>query len=39
MATGTFAHLPPDIQQIAHLDADARIAHIRAERWIQHAAA
>lgn len=35
---GDFAHLPPDMHAIAQLDAEARVAHIRAERWIQHAA-
>jgi ATP-dependent protease HslVU (ClpYQ) ATPase subunit len=39
MATPEFAHLPPDVRPIAALDAEARIAHIRAERWVQHAAA
>ena len=34
-----FAHLPEDVRPIARLDAEARIAHIRAERWVQHAAA
>ena len=34
-----FAHLPEDVRPIAALDAEARIAHIRAERWVQHAAA
>ena len=34
-----FAHLPQDVRPIAALDAEARIAHIRAERWVQHAAA
>jgi type II secretory pathway predicted ATPase ExeA len=34
-----FAHLPQDVRPIASLDAEARIAHIRAERWLQHAAA
>ena len=34
-----FAHLPHDVRPLALLDAEARIAHIRAERWIQHPAA
>ncbi len=34
-----FEHLPLDVRSIAGLDAEARIAHIRAERWVQHAAA
>jgi hypothetical protein len=34
-----FAHLPADVRPVARLDAEARIAHIRAERWIQHATA
>ena len=34
-----FAHLPEDVRPVAALDAEARIAHIRAERWVQHAAA
>jgi hypothetical protein len=34
-----FAHLPADVRPLAQLDAEVRIAHIRAERWIQHAAA
>ena len=34
-----FAHLPEDVRPIALLDAEARITHIRAERWVQHAAA
>lgn len=34
-----FAHLPQDVRPIAALDAEARIAHIRTERWVQHAAA
>ena len=34
-----FEHLPLDVRPIAGLDAEARIAHIRAERWVQHAAA
>jgi hypothetical protein len=33
-----FAHLPEDVRPIAALDAEARIAPIRAERWVQHAA-
>lgn len=34
-----FAHLPQDVRPVAALDAEARIAHIRTERWVQHAAA
>jgi hypothetical protein len=34
-----FAHLPENVWPIAALDAEARIAHIRAERWVQCAAA
>lgn len=33
------AHLPPDVRPVAELDAEARIAHIRCDRWIQHSAA
>jgi type II secretory pathway predicted ATPase ExeA len=33
------AHLPHDMRPLAALDAEARIAHIRAERWVQHVAA
>jgi type II secretory pathway predicted ATPase ExeA len=33
------AHLPPDVRPVAELDAEARIAHIRSDRWIQHSAA
>ena len=36
---GDLAHLPADVRPVALLGAEARIAHIRAERWIQHAAA
>lgn len=32
-------HLPQDVRPVAALDAEARISHIRAERWVQHAAA
>jgi type II secretory pathway predicted ATPase ExeA len=39
MPRGEYAHLPSDMRPIAALDADARIAHIRAERWIQNAGA
>ena len=39
MAVAEFAHLPQDVRPVAALDAEARIAHIRAERWVQHAAA
>jgi type II secretory pathway predicted ATPase ExeA len=39
MPDGEFAHLPHDVRPLALLDAEARIAHIRAERWIQHPAA
>ena len=38
-AVAEFAHLPEDLRPVAALDAEARIAHIRAERWVQHAAA
>lgn len=34
-----FAHLPEDVRPVAALEAAERIAHIRAERWVQHAAA
>ena len=36
---GDLAYLPADVRPVALLEAEARIAHIRAERWIQHAAA
>ena len=36
---GEFAHLPEDLRPVALLDAEARIAHIRSERWIQNAPA
>ena len=39
MADTEFAHLPADVRPLAQLDAEVRIAHIRAGRWIQHAAA
>ncbi len=39
MATNELAHLPLDVRPIAALDAETRIAHIRAERWVQHGAA
>ncbi|WP_428390973.1 TniB family NTP-binding protein [Lichenicoccus sp.] len=39
MAAAGFEHLPQDVRPVAALDAEARIAHIRAERWVQHAAA
>lgn len=39
MAATEFAHLPQDLRPVATLDAETRIAHIRAERWVQHAAA
>ena len=38
-AQSDFAHLPEDVRSLAQLDAEVRIAHIRAERWVQHAAA
>ena len=38
-AVAEFAHLPEDMRPVAALDAEARIAHIRAERWLQHPAA
>ncbi len=31
-----FAHLPADVRPIASMDVEARIAHIRTERWVQH---
>lgn len=34
-----FEHLPHDVRPLAALDDEARIAHIRSERWVQHAAA
>ncbi len=34
-----FAHLPQDVRPVAALDDGARVAHIRAERWVQHPAA
>jgi type II secretory pathway predicted ATPase ExeA len=34
-----YPHLPADVRPIAALCDEDRIAHIRAERWIQHAAA
>jgi len=36
---GELAHLPVDVRPIAALPDEDRIAHIRAERWIRHAAA
>ena len=39
MSGADYGHLPSDVRPIAALDADARIAHIRAERWIQNAGA
>jgi type II secretory pathway predicted ATPase ExeA len=39
MPSAEYAHLPSDVRPIAALDADTRIAHIRAERWIQNASA
>ncbi len=38
-AFSEWAHLPQDMRPVAALDAEARVAHIRAERWVQHAAA
>ncbi len=35
MPHAEFAHLPQDLRPIAALDAEARIAHIRSERWVQ----
>lgn len=35
MVQAEFAHLPKDLRPIAALDAEARIAHIRSERWVQ----
>ena len=37
--TTRFSHLPQDVRPIAALDTDARIAHIRSERWVHHAVA
>ncbi len=34
-----YPHLPADVRPIANLGDEERIAHIRAERWIPHAAA
>lgn len=39
MSAAEFLHLPQDVRPVAALNADARIGHIRAERWVQHAAA
>ena len=39
MAAVEFGHLPQDVRSIAALGTEARIAHIRAERWVHHAAA
>lgn len=39
MAASEFLHLPQDVRPVAMLDADARITHIRSERWVQHVAA
>ncbi len=36
---GEFAHLPVDVRPVAALPDEDRVAHIRAERWIRHAAA
>ena len=36
MPAAEFAHLPKDLRPIAARDAEERIAHIRAERWVQH---
>ena len=36
---GEFLHLPAETRPIAWLSTEERIAHIRAERWICHAAA
>ncbi|MBV1800550.1 TniB family NTP-binding protein [Siccirubricoccus sp. G192] len=38
-ATGESPHLPIDLRPIATLGNEDRIAHIRSERWIGHAAA
>ena len=38
-ASSEWAHLPQDVWPVAALDAAARISHIRAKRWVQHAAA
>lgn len=34
-----YAHLPQDVRPTAALGMEERIAHIRAERWVQHAQA
>ncbi len=34
-----YAHLPQDVRPLAALGMEERIAHIRAERWVQHAQA
>ena len=39
MAATEFLHLPRDVRPLAALDSAARVAHIRAERWVQHAVA
>ena len=39
MLAAEFGHLPLDVHPIAGLDAEARIAHIRAEPRVRHAAA
>ncbi len=36
MPAAEFAHLPKDLRPVAALNAEQRIAHIRAERWVQH---
>ncbi len=36
---GELSHLPVDVRPIAALPDEDRIAHIRAERWVRHAAA
>ena len=39
MISGDFSHLPADVRPVALWEDAARIAHIRAERWVQHATA
>lgn len=34
-----YAHLPQDVRPVAALGIEERVAHIRAERWVQHAQA
>ena len=39
MSMDNYAHLPTDVRPLAVWENNARIAHIRAERWVQHASA